>query len=178
MRWCPAGNLSPWWFTKLHSFPPWVLETLAQRDLGVFGCTPRARWVGGSGDAVGQGCWREGPGEGSQWLCPPLSPQAVGFLCLPITFGMMFASGTASSQAADPTRPSPVPAMVPVSYKSWVGAKHGHEVAKTPAPDLHQSGTQASHCLSLTPTAPRCSGLTKPLIYEPSTWLVVWWLLF
>lgn len=52
----PAGNLSPCWFTKLHCFTSWVSETLAQRDLGVFGCSPGARWVGGSGDAVEQGC--------------------------------------------------------------------------------------------------------------------------
>lgn len=58
----PAGNLSPWWFTKLHSFTSWVPETLAQRDLG---CCPGARWAGGSGDAVGQGCWREGPERGA-----------------------------------------------------------------------------------------------------------------
>lgn len=135
----------------------------------------------GLGDAVGQGCCREGPREGSQWLCPPLGPQAMGFLCLPLTFGMVFTSGTASLQAADPTHPSPAPAMVPVSYKSWMGTKHGQEVVKTPTPDLHQSRTQASHSHSLThsltPTVPWC-GLTQPLIYEPSTWLVGWWLLF
>lgn len=108
----------------------------------------------GIGGCCGAGML-EGPGEGSQWLCP----QSSGFLCLPVTFGMVFASGTASWQAADPTHPSPAPAMVPVSYKSWVGAKHGQEVAKTHAPGLHQSRTQASHCLSLTHSLPQCPGV-------------------
>lgn len=96
-----------------------------------------------------RGCCRAGVLEGRTQRGEPVAvpgPQTMGFLCLPITFGMVFAS----LQAADPTHPSPAPAMVPVSYKSLVGAKHGLDVAKTPAPDLHQSRTPASHCLSLT----------------------------
>lgn len=106
------------------------------------------------------GCCGVGVLQGRTWRGKPVTvpssqSSGMGFLCLPITFEMVFASGTASSQAADPTHPSPVPAMVPVSYKSWVGAKHGQEVAKSPAPDLHQSRTQASHCLSLIHSLPQ-----------------------
>lgn len=77
-----------------------------------------------------------------------------------------------------PCCPSAAPAS---AHQSWVGAKHGQEEAKPPRSPLEQDPRKAlplSLTHSLTPTVPWCSGLTQPLIYEPSTWLVVWWLLF
>lgn len=89
------------------------------------------RWDGGwkgcsgAGMLQGKGAIRKDLEKRSQWLCPPLGPQAVGFLSLPMACGMGFPSSTASLQAADPNRLSPAPTMVLVSHKSWVGAVCG-----------------------------------------------------
>lgn len=75
----------------------------------------------------GKGAIRKDLEKGSQWLCPPLGPQAVGFLSLPMACGMGFPSSTASLQAADPNclSPAPAPTIVLVSHESWVGAACG-----------------------------------------------------
>lgn len=136
--------------------------------------------TGGWGMLWGRGAAGKDPERGASGCALLLVLRQWAFCAYPSPLGwcLPLAQPPCRQQT---THPSPAPAMVPVSYKSWMGTKHGQEVVKTPTPDLHQSRTQASHSHSLThsftPTVPWC-GLTQPLIYEPSTWLVGWWLLF
>lgn len=68
----------------LHLLGP---RDLAQRDLGVFRCSPGAQRVGELGDAVGQGCWKELERGASGCVLNPqafcASPSPLGW-CLPL----------------------------------------------------------------------------------------------
>lgn len=62
--------------------------------------------------------------------------------------------------------------------QAWAGGDQNPH-AKSPPEQDPGKPLPLTHSLtySLTPTVPWC-GLAQPLIYEPSTWLVVWWLPF
>lgn len=95
--------------------------------------------MGARGGAVGRGTgmhqW-EGPGEGSQQLCPPLGSQIGGLALLPRACGMWFPSSTASVQPADPNHLLPAPAVVPVSHESLsMGGGGGQNPLPKPLPE-------------------------------------------
>lgn len=122
-----------------------------RKTWGLFGCSP------GPGGVVGAGGWgccgarvlvhttRKDSEKGSKWLHPPLTPHAVGFLCLLMACGMGFPSSTASLQAADPNHLLPAPTVVLVSHERQVGAEYGqggsqnHLPSQKPTPPWHRA---------------------------------------
>lgn len=170
----PAGKPSPWWFTELHSFTSWVPETLL-----------RETW--GSSDALlehkGLGNWGMlwGRDAGRTWRGEPVAVSSVLRLSVPphhLWDGVCLWHSLLAGSRPNPPLTSPCHGASVLQKlggsQAWAG---GGQNPCPRSPPEQDPGKPLPLTHSLPPTVPWC-GLTQPLIYEPSTWLVVWWLLF